>query len=147
MIIYKGTLPSLAMIGNLLGYARLTSEAREKSSVCGKSAVVWRDKVIKMSKPPPPPQIGFVSHGECFMQLLTYKCTLPSSAAISNLLCYGQLTSEVREKSSVCGESAIVWRDKIIKMSEPPLVGTSQGWTSGYLRPSGPPPPLCHWLY
>ena len=50
-----------------------------------------------------------------------------------------------RGKSSVCEWSAIVWRDKIIKMSEPPLVGPSQGWTSGYLRPSGPQLPC--WSY
>ena len=49
-----------------------------------------------------------------------------------------------REKSSVCERSAIVWRDKIIKMSEPPLAGSPLGWTSGYLWPSGPP--LKHWL-
>ena len=47
-----------------------------------------------------------------------------------------------REKSSVCERSAIVWRDKIIKMSEPPLAGSpARGWTLGYLWPSGPP--LC----
>ena len=47
-----------------------------------------------------------------------------------------------RDKSSVCERSAIVWRDKIIKMSEPPLAGSpARGWTLGYLWPSGPP--LC----
>ena len=47
-----------------------------------------------------------------------------------------------REESSVCERSAIIWRDKIIKMSEPPLAGSpacTRGWTPGYLWPSGPP--------
>ena len=42
-----------------------------------------------------------------------------------------RLEGEAREKSSVFERSAIVWQDKIIKMSEPPLQPADIGWPTG----------------